>query len=87
MATIAHPHCEDCFTGVKHFGTPVGKTVTIAGVPTYVSDPPPSSSADAKKVVLFFADVFGPFYLNNQLLQDYFASHGFVVVGIDIRKT
>ncbi|KAF8198268.1 Alpha/Beta hydrolase protein [Mycena galopus ATCC 62051] len=85
MATIAHPHCDNCFTGVKHSGDPVGKTVTIADIPTYVSEPPPSTTTPngPKKVVLFFADVFGPFYLNNQLLQDYFASQGFVVVGID----
>jgi len=83
--TIAHPHCEDCFTGVKHSGDPVGKTVTIAEVPTYLSEPPPSvaTRSGPKKVVLFFSDVYGPFYLNNQLLQDYFASQGFFVVGID----
>ncbi|KAJ6613744.1 Alpha/Beta hydrolase protein [Mycena sp. CBHHK59/15] len=81
--TIAHPHCEDCFTGVKHSGTPVGKTVTIADVPTYVSEPPSTAASAPKKVVLFFADVYGPFFLNNQLLQDYFASQGFFVVGID----
>jgi hypothetical protein len=74
-APVAHRYCEDCFTGVKHNGEPVGKTIIIGDIPTYVSEPP--SSADGpKKVVLFFADVFGPFYLNNQLLQDYFASRG-----------
>ncbi|KAF8198272.1 dienelactone hydrolase [Mycena galopus ATCC 62051] len=85
MATIAHPPCDSCLTGVKHSGDPVGKTVTIADIPTYVSEPPPSIATPSgpKKVVLFFADVYGPFYLNNQLLQDYFASQGFFVVGID----
>ncbi|KAJ6516860.1 Alpha/Beta hydrolase protein [Mycena vitilis] len=83
-AVIAHPHCEDCFTGVKHSGDAVGKTVTFADVPTYVSEPPASLSLDGpKKVVLFFSDIFGPFYINNQLLQDYFASQGFHVLGID----
>ncbi|KAJ7853703.1 hypothetical protein B0H14DRAFT_2758047 [Mycena olivaceomarginata] len=75
-APISHRYCEDCFTGVKHNGEPVGKTIIIGDIPTYVSEPP--SSADGhKKVVLFFADVFGPFYLNNQLLQDYFARRDF----------
>ncbi|KAJ6510712.1 Alpha/Beta hydrolase protein [Mycena sanguinolenta] len=85
MATIAHPYCDNCFTGVKHSGNAVGKSVTIANVPTYVSEPPPTTTASAgpKKVVLFFSDVYGPFYLNNQLLQDYFASQGFFVLGID----
>jgi len=32
---------------------------------------------------LFLADVFGPFYINAQLLQDYYASYGFIVLGID----
>jgi hypothetical protein len=76
---IAHPHCEDCFTGVKHSGDPVGHTVEIANIPTYVSEPPLSIVAThggPKKVVLFFSDVYGPFYVNNQLLQDYFASQG-----------
>ncbi|KAJ7640324.1 Alpha/Beta hydrolase protein [Mycena polygramma] len=83
-AIIAHPHCEDCFTGLKHSGNAVGKTVTFADVPTYVSEPPASLSRDGpKKVVLFFSDIFGPFYVNNQLLQDYFASQGFFVLGID----
>ncbi|KAJ7666994.1 Alpha/Beta hydrolase protein [Mycena polygramma] len=83
-AIIAHSHCDDCFTGFKHSGDPVGKTVTIADVPTYVSEPPANVSRDGpKKVVLFFPDVFGPFYVNNQLVQDYFASHGFFVLGID----
>ncbi|KAJ7827988.1 Alpha/Beta hydrolase protein [Mycena leptocephala] len=84
-ATIAHPYCDNCFTGVKHSGDPVGKSVTIANVPTYLSEPPAGVATDngPKKVIIFFADVFGPFYLNNQLLQDYFASHGFFVLGID----
>ncbi|KAJ7328948.1 Alpha/Beta hydrolase protein [Mycena albidolilacea] len=85
-AIIAHPHCEDCFTGVKHSGDPVGHTVEIANIPTYVSEPPLSIVAThggPKKVVLFFSDVYGPFYVNNQLLQDYFASQGFSVVGLD----
>ncbi|KAF5376906.1 hypothetical protein D9615_007353 [Tricholomella constricta] len=79
-----------CFTGVQHTGTPAGKSISIAGVPTYISEPPPSPKSSGStqntkkiKIVLFFADVFGPFFLNNQLLQDYFAQHGFLVLGID----
>jgi hypothetical protein len=77
-AIIAHPYCDNCFTGVKHSGNPVGKSVTIADVPTYLSEPLAgvATGNGPKKVIIFFADVFGPFYLNNQLLQDYFASHG-----------
>ncbi|KAK7039385.1 protein AIM2 [Favolaschia claudopus] len=81
---ISHPYCKDCIGGIKHTGDPVGRTETIADVPTYVSDPS-SEAADngPKKVVMFFSDVYGPLYINNKLLQDYFASRGFHVVGID----
>ncbi|KAF9225118.1 alpha/beta-hydrolase [Gyrodon lividus] len=75
--------CEDCFKTVPHAGTPLGKTETIAGVPTYVSEPKDASTPGQKKILLFFSDVFSPFYINNQLVQDYFASHGFTVLGID----
>ncbi|KAF9497704.1 alpha/beta-hydrolase [Pleurotus eryngii] len=74
---IAGPPSDCCFTTVQHVGTPVGQTITIAGVPTYVSTP----KADLKKVILFFPDVFGPFYINNQLLQDSFAANGYLVLG------
>ncbi|KAK0439999.1 Alpha/Beta hydrolase protein [Desarmillaria tabescens] len=75
---------ECCFTAVKHEGTPIGRTDAIAGVPTYVSEPPSGGkTAQKPRVVLYFADVYGPFYVNNQLVQDYFASQGFFVVGVD----
>ncbi|KAG6834194.1 hypothetical protein H0H93_011287, partial [Arthromyces matolae] len=70
-----------CFKVVEHSGTPVGKSIDIAGVPTYISEP--SSQTGAKKIILYLSDVFGPFFLNNQLIQDYFAGHGFLVLGID----
>ncbi|PPQ79650.1 hypothetical protein CVT24_010246 [Panaeolus cyanescens] len=73
---------ECCIKGVKHTGDPVGRTETIAGVETYVSDPPTSYSGP-KRVVLYFADVHGPFLINAKLLQDYFASRGFHAVGLD----
>jgi len=79
--TLAGPPGDCCFTGVKHSGTPAGKSVTIAGVPTYVSET--RAEGRPKKIVLFFADVYGPFFLNNQLLQDYFAENGYLVLGID----
>ena len=77
--TLASAPGEHCFTAVKHIGTPVGSTEVIAEVETYVTLPPSSeNTAGGKydKVVLFFADVYGPFFVNNQLLVDYFASQG-----------
>jgi len=41
---------------------------------TYISEP--TTQAATKKILIFFADVFGPLHLNSQLLQDYFASNG-----------
>jgi hypothetical protein len=70
---IAGPHGDCCFTGVKHTGEPVGRTAEFGGLSTYISEP---KSGEAKGIILFFADVFGPFYINNQLLQDYFAENG-----------
>jgi len=80
-STSTKMFCEDCFKTVPHSGTPLGKAETIAGVTTYVSEP--KDTGARKKILLFFADVFSPFYINNQLVQDYFASHGFTVLGPD----
>ncbi|PBK70277.1 alpha/beta-hydrolase [Armillaria solidipes] len=80
---LAGPLGECCFTAVKHEGTPAGRVDTISGVPTYVSEPPPAKTVGKPKVVLYLADVYGPMYINNQLLQDYFASQGFIAVGVD----
>ncbi|KAH7921620.1 alpha/beta-hydrolase [Leucogyrophana mollusca] len=70
-----------CLTGVKHTGTAAGRSVHIGGMDTYVSEP--KHQGTQKKIILFFADVFGPFWINNQLVQDYFASYGFTVLGPD----
>ena len=72
---LAGPPGDCCVQGVKHTGVPVGRVETIAGVGTYISDPP-AKTAGPTKVVLFFADVYGPLFENARLLQDYFASHG-----------
>lgn len=73
---LAGPIADCCITGFKHEGEAVGRVETIAGIKTYVSDPPNKDATGSKKVVLYFSDVFGPFYINAQLLQDYFASCG-----------
>lgn len=72
---------EHCFTTVQHVGKPTGERIDISVdgtlVPTYLAMPR-NGGADGspQKVILYFADVFGPFYVNNQLIQDYFAVHG-----------
>jgi len=77
---LAHPLGDACFQTVQHTGTAIGKTEQVGGMPTYVTG---ANLTDPKAVVLFFSDVFGPFYINNQLLMDYYASQDFTVLGID----
>ncbi|KDQ51147.1 hypothetical protein JAAARDRAFT_41412 [Jaapia argillacea MUCL 33604] len=79
---LASPPAECCVRGVKHSGTPSGSTISLGGMETYVSEPK-SGAQGVKRVILFFADVYGPLFLNNQLIQDYFASLGFIVLGPD----
>ena len=77
---LAGPPGDCCLKGFKHSGEPTGETITIAGIQTYISKPPPAKDGSHdnldRKIILYFADVFGPFYLNAQLLQDYYASQG-----------
>jgi len=80
---LAGPPGDCCVKGVKHFGEPKGETITIAGIQTYISRPPAKESSQDKKIILYLADVYGPLFINAQLLQDYYASYGFTVLGID----
>ncbi|KAG5640483.1 hypothetical protein DXG03_008342 [Asterophora parasitica] len=86
-AILASAPGDCCFKGVQHTGVATGKSTHIAGIPTYVSKPSPAHErldANAKeRIILFLPDVFGPFFLNNQLIMDWFAQHGFLVLGID----
>lgn len=77
--TLASAPGSCCFTGVKHTGTPVGRVEDLGGIQTYISDPP----APTQKVILFLADVWSPLFINNKLIQDYFASCGYIVLGPD----
>ncbi|TFK23739.1 alpha/beta-hydrolase [Coprinopsis marcescibilis] len=79
---LAGPIGDCCLQGVKHTGDAVGRATDIGDIPTYISEPVKAQEG-RKKVVLFFPDVYGPFYVNAQLLQDYYASQGFHVLGID----
>ncbi|EAU86474.1 hypothetical protein CC1G_11782 [Coprinopsis cinerea okayama7 len=70
----------DCVDGAKYTGEAAGRNITIADVPTYYS---PAADEDSKKVVLYYSDIYGPFYENNFLLQDWFAENGYHVLGLD----
>ncbi|TFK21084.1 alpha/beta-hydrolase [Coprinopsis marcescibilis] len=80
-SSLARDYGPDCLEGFTYSGRVQGKNITIAGVPTYSARP--SKNSGTKKVIMFFPDVFGPFYVNNELLQDQFASQGYHVFGID----
>ncbi|KAJ7060931.1 dienelactone hydrolase endo-1,3,1,4-beta-D-glucanase [Mycena amicta] len=75
-------HCEDCFKGVRHEGTPEGKIEQLAGVDCYIATPAGDYASD--KAVLFLTDVFGLSLLNNKLLVDDFARNGFYTVMPDM---
>ncbi|RXW18352.1 hypothetical protein EST38_g7512 [Candolleomyces aberdarensis] len=79
--SLAGALSKNCTQGWRHSGSPKGRNVTIAGVPTYLVEPIRHSGT--KKVIFFYADAFGTFFINNQLLQDYFASQGYYVLGLD----
>lgn len=79
---LASPPGECCTKTVQHSGTAVGVFEDLNGVNTYVSYPP-TRQERYRRVIFFFADVFGPMYINNQLIMDYFASKGYLVLGPD----
>lgn len=79
MATLADAPGECCVKTVQHTGTARGEVVVIADVPTYVVSPPGTNynaSTPFKKILLFYSDVYGPLYINSQLVMDYFAAQG-----------
>lgn len=80
-ASLAGPMGDCCVKGMKHEGEPVGRIESIAGIETYISDPPVGTTG-RKKVIIYFADVYGPFYINAKLLQDHFASHGTLHISV-----
>jgi len=81
MATyLAAPPGDACFEGVKHEGVAKGEMIDVGGYQTYVTYPP-SKSTD--KLILYYCDVHGPYFINNRLLMDWFAEHGYFVVSPD----
>ena len=79
--TLAGPPNACCWTGIKHTGTPEGRIEPLGGLDTYVSEPPANTeSRPHKKVLLFLADAYGPLFINNRLLQDYFASQAMYIL-------
>ncbi|KAL5476438.1 hypothetical protein ACEPAI_3314 [Sanghuangporus weigelae] len=72
---------DACCCGVQHSGEPRGRIEKIAGVETYIAEP--LQGQKSKGVILFYADVWCSMFINNKLIQDFFAAQGFTVAGID----
>ncbi|KAI9069681.1 alpha/beta-hydrolase [Trametes sanguinea] len=81
-ATLAGPPGDCCFKTVQHVGEPRGMIERIAGVETYVARPS-KGEVESDRIILFFSDVYGALYVNSQLLMDYYADNGFLVLALD----
>ncbi|KAL1950920.1 hypothetical protein VTO73DRAFT_69 [Trametes versicolor] len=81
-APLTGPLGPCCARTIPHLGVARGTTEQIAGLTTYVARPAETHAAGLR-VILYFADVFGPLYLNGQLAMDYWAEHGYLVLGVD----
>ncbi|KAL8687171.1 MAG: hypothetical protein Q9218_006582 [Villophora microphyllina] len=65
-----------CLSGAVHEGKPSGRTDTIGGLDTYISEP--EGGAKTKSVVVI-SDIFGWEFTNTRLLVDEYAKAGFYV--------
>jgi len=77
---IAKPSGACCLQGTLHDGEPRGTTTTVAGIETYVVEPPQGKANG--HIVLYFPDVWG-FFNNGFLVMDGFADAGFLTLGLD----
>lgn len=77
---LAKPSGQCCLKGTIHKGESRGTWETIAGVETYISQPPQGKANG--HVLLYFPDVWGMFP-NGLLIMDAFADAGYQVLGLD----
>ncbi|CAI6080459.1 unnamed protein product [Clonostachys chloroleuca] len=77
---LAKPSGPCCLKGTIHKGEARGRWETIAGVETYISEPPQDKANG--HVLLYFPDVWGMFP-NGFLVMDAFADAGYLVLGLD----
>lgn len=77
----SNPPGKCCTEGVKHSGTALGEFIKIEDFGTYIT-----GDKSATKVIIIYPDVFGPQYLNVQLVADSFAASGYFVVVPDLFK-
>ena len=86
---LTGPLGKCCTRTVPHSGVARGTVEVIAGLATYVARPglDPQVGTEGEggkggKVILYFADVFGPLYINSKLAMDYWAAHGTFFSGL-----
>lgn len=70
--------CKDCASGALHSGTPVGRTETLYGLPTYITRPP--AGITPKAIIVIIPDAFGWELVNSRILADNYAQKGHFVV-------
>lgn len=76
MAAITGNIGECCVKEIRHTGTATGTVVTIAGLQSYIAYPPDEATESHSKILIYFPDVFGPMWINSQLIMDWFAKQG-----------
>ena len=77
---IAKPSDICCLKGTIHEGEARGSRTTIAGIDTYVAEPPKDKANG--NIILYFPDVYG-FFTNGFLIMDGFADAGYLTIGLD----
>ncbi|KAK3935079.1 dienelactone hydrolase [Diplogelasinospora grovesii] len=78
----SNPPARCCTVGVKHEGTPTGKSVKVGKWDAYLATPP--ADKEHKGVgLLYIPDVIG-IWQNSQLMADQFAANGYLTLIIDV---
>ncbi|KAI9764228.1 MAG: hypothetical protein M1840_008618 [Geoglossum simile] len=72
------PICADCISGSIHEGTPKGRTATLHGLDTYISEPP--DGRPPKGLVVMMPDIYGWELTNARVLADVYAEKGPLLV-------
>ncbi|KAK3315695.1 dienelactone hydrolase [Apodospora peruviana] len=79
----SNPPARCCTVGVKHDGTPTGKTIQIAGKYEGYLATPPADKAHKDVGLLFIPDVIG-IWQNSKLMADQFAANGYLTLIVDV---
>ncbi|POS83918.1 hypothetical protein EPUL_003877 [Erysiphe pulchra] len=78
----SNPPSSCCTVGVKHVGSPVGKSITLDTIDAYLAEPT-DSNVHPNTAILILPDVIG-IWQNSKLIADQFASNGYTTLLIDI---